>query len=546
MAKGYRTGTITGKIGSDIGYTLKNSNNKVQQAWRIYQPNVNNPKTQGQAGQRMKMAPAANFYRGLATILDHSWQSVPYGNKSRQFFMKLAMDSAINFRFPFVPKGEKRFIPGEYPVSRGSLAPVSVLAVTSDSFQSSLIDNGNMDLTDSFGAWCQLLIEANPTLQANDQLTFICVYENNEGSYYPIVRRVVLDTSLIGTDNSITATNILHQQGIEVYPATGTQMIFGLGRNISEENAFEPFEDDMVAAAVIVSRKNTNGTNVVWERSNSNMAVSSAISTTWLSNTAYESALGTYMKAETNQTSDRYLNQSGNNVQSEVTIVNGQFRLGDLVNGAFAADEIYPLAVVNGNRIVGTDTVTGETHHIQLYRYLDGEFKQVTSERGNTVSWNSNSAYTLISPAEAAALLSQNGQSGTVNPAPQRPTAIWPNSYMNLTGIDLFEDENQLFNIGISAQQADGNSYFVYGGPSAVEVTLGTYVNENLYLLNQYTDEIPSTGEPASRINTIITGIVNKLRELGLRTDIPIKALAQADARNTLGVTVAEAIEIQL
>ena len=96
MAKGpLFISTFTGKIGNVVGYNLKLSNDKVVQATRVYQPNVANPKTEPQAIQRMKLAPAVNFYRQLSRILDNAWQGQKYGNRSRQYFMSLALKQVI-------------------------------------------------------------------------------------------------------------------------------------------------------------------------------------------------------------------------------------------------------------------------------------------------------------------------------------------------------------------------------------------------------------------------------------------------------------------
>ena len=58
MAKVVNGGNKKGKIGNSIYYTIKNSNNKVTQGERIYQPNVTNPQSESQRAQRMKLKPA--------------------------------------------------------------------------------------------------------------------------------------------------------------------------------------------------------------------------------------------------------------------------------------------------------------------------------------------------------------------------------------------------------------------------------------------------------------------------------------------------------
>lgn len=92
---------------------------KKRQVASLKPTTVKNPNTVAQIIQRMKMAPAAKFFDALSGILDHSWEGVPYGAKSRLEFMRRAMknDPAV-----YVPFGYKSVAPGEYEVSAGSLS----------------------------------------------------------------------------------------------------------------------------------------------------------------------------------------------------------------------------------------------------------------------------------------------------------------------------------------------------------------------------------------------------------------------------------------
>lgn len=91
---------------------------KKRQVASLKPTTVKNPNTVAQIMQRMKMAPAAKFFDALSDILDHSWEGVPYGAKSRLEFMRRAMknDPAV-----YVPYGYKGVAPGEYEISAGSL-----------------------------------------------------------------------------------------------------------------------------------------------------------------------------------------------------------------------------------------------------------------------------------------------------------------------------------------------------------------------------------------------------------------------------------------
>lgn len=91
---------------------------KKRQVASLKPTTVKNPNTVAQILQRMKMAPAAKFFDALSEILDHSWEGVPYGAKSRLEFMRRAMK---NEPAVYVPYGYKSVAPGEYEISAGSL-----------------------------------------------------------------------------------------------------------------------------------------------------------------------------------------------------------------------------------------------------------------------------------------------------------------------------------------------------------------------------------------------------------------------------------------
>lgn len=112
-------GFLRKSIGS-VTYRTSTSalDGKKRQVASLKPTSVKNPNTVAQILQRMKMAPAAKFFDALSGILDHSWEGVPYGAKSRLEFMRRAMknDHAV-----YVPYGYKSVAPGEYEISAGSL-----------------------------------------------------------------------------------------------------------------------------------------------------------------------------------------------------------------------------------------------------------------------------------------------------------------------------------------------------------------------------------------------------------------------------------------
>ena len=112
-------GFLRKSIGS-VTYRTSTSalDGKKRQVASLKPTSVKNPNTVAQIIQRMKMAPAAKFFDALSGILDHSWEGVPYGAKSRLEFMRRAMK---NNPAVYVPYGYKSVAPGEYEISAGSL-----------------------------------------------------------------------------------------------------------------------------------------------------------------------------------------------------------------------------------------------------------------------------------------------------------------------------------------------------------------------------------------------------------------------------------------
>lgn len=87
MAKGNLIlGTSRGKLGDIVTYRSMG-----QQMARVRVRNVKNPKTQLQTLQRLVLACAAKTTSAMASILDHSWQSVAYGPDSTRYARKQIM-----------------------------------------------------------------------------------------------------------------------------------------------------------------------------------------------------------------------------------------------------------------------------------------------------------------------------------------------------------------------------------------------------------------------------------------------------------------------
>lgn len=125
MAKGSFLGVKRGKLGDAVGFNVTNSNDKDKQGWRVYQPVVSNPQTEGQIDQRVKMAAVNNLYRALKPIIQRGWENKKYGDESRRAFLKRALGAS--FTGPYIEKGSTLAAPIEgVPITYGSLPAVVV------------------------------------------------------------------------------------------------------------------------------------------------------------------------------------------------------------------------------------------------------------------------------------------------------------------------------------------------------------------------------------------------------------------------------------
>lgn len=423
MAKGSIISLMKGKLGQMVLYKVTNSNNKQTQGAREYVAEVANPQTAAQNAQRMKLAPAANFYRGLAVILDHSWQGIKYGNDSRQYFMKMALSNTNGSVFPFVLKGEKRFIPGEYPISRGSLAPVFVNDISAaQQIISSLTDNGDLDVTGPFASVVASLLQSNPTLAAQDQLTVVATYEH-DGSYYPLYRRILLNVNDLGDTAAQSFQTICHKNGMEITGVDG-QLAFRLGSLVGEgdDAEFQPISDVCVGAAIIISRRNGDGNQTGnWLRSAADLFVTDEFLAKWMSTEQYAAAIASYSKSTTATTSDYYLNQSGTENVGAPTVE----------QVSVASNVLFPQLTGTPFQLILSqvyDPSTNKSYYVieetndswQLYRLLSSVATGTWVEM-NTITKTaapSGPAFEFISRAQADAILGRDNSSQGRYPAP--------------------------------------------------------------------------------------------------------------------------------
>ena len=381
----------SGKLGETVG--AKKAAGQHSNVIRVRTTTISNPRSTAQAAQRMKMAPAVNFYRALKQILNHSWQGVTYGGASHSKFMKEAMR---NQSYPYLKKGITAPVPGAYKISSGSLAPVEV---TLNNVAGSLIVETSLSYTENLAGKTikeisEQLVAQNPQLQMGDQLTFVAAVAEEvpsiEDGYisYRYFRFILSDT-----DTSVPEDTIITDGNDEITALkinSGYIMVAGnsLGFAISENT-------DMVVAgaAVIVSRPSVVKNNVTWERSNTTFKVTEPVSEYFSRN--YNEVLASYMSNAANVSSDWYLNGGATGAtgvpETELVVVTIQKTEGvpaDAVTGAGSYEA--------GSQV----TVTAE-NDMPTWRFVGWKKGGVTVSANARYTFTADSNVTLFAEYEA-------------------------------------------------------------------------------------------------------------------------------------------------
>lgn len=261
MAKGnFLTSIVRGKLGEMVGYANTNSNDKVKQAWRSYRAHISNPRTEGQARQRMIVSNLTQNYTALKDIISRGYEGTKYGGKSYQRFLSLNMKNAG--QGPFIPKGTRSTplpIPG-MQISEGSIVPVTVSAraqtpvgtVSNVPFLVNDLFVLNYAATDAttWGYVSRALIGGNTDVQDGDQLTFVEIAETENLEYVYRFKSVIVDSTSTETITSATETPTVK---------SFENMLFRFAANSMWVRITPDLNEVPVAGAVIQSRQGSDG-----------------------------------------------------------------------------------------------------------------------------------------------------------------------------------------------------------------------------------------------------------------------------------------------
>lgn len=306
MAKGnFLTTVVRGKLGNMVGYKATNSKNKEKQAWRGYVASISNPKSLGQANQRMIMANLTRNYGSLQGIISRSFEGFKYGGQSYQHFLKLNAKLASNG--PFIPKGSRSTplpIPGLI-MSEGSLISVAVNGVnniTAEGIRVASVLNTDLvctlDLTNvsTWGAICANLKASNTDVQDGDQLTFVEVSVTENLEYIYRFKSLIID--------STSQMEAVHYTGRVPSAVVVDGVTLNVSDNCLQYSCVLPLIDEVaVAGTVIQSRLAQDGS---WLRSPSVLWVNIEDDEImqYFSQEMYELTLQSYMNGKSTRAVD--------------------------------------------------------------------------------------------------------------------------------------------------------------------------------------------------------------------------------------------------
>lgn len=240
---------------------------------------VKNPKSLGQAQQRLKLSPLVKVYSHLQPIICHSFQGLTYGMSNYAAYLKTNMNA---FAGPYVVKGVTAAVPGAFVISRGSIPVVRVsVANTSQHYFSTSINLTGFAISSgtTIGTLAAAVIAQNSGISDGDQLTFIAAIHSN-GDYAWGYQRIILSTA----DTTLLSAS-----------AVG-----GLLSVNTDQLCFEPYDDmkaseTLICGGVIVSRYSDSQNT--WLRSSCKLTMFE-LSNTYFGATAYQNAVDSYMSKD--------------------------------------------------------------------------------------------------------------------------------------------------------------------------------------------------------------------------------------------------------
>lgn len=230
---------IAGKVGDVVG--MKNGFGTADLAFiRKKAENVTNPQTSAQMLQRVKMLPAVLFRRQLEEVIRRAWQGKKYGGQSMREFMRYAMTEPLE-NIPQLEKDSVLAIPGEYLISKGSLAPVQADVVYGSSMRLNITCTPG-SFQPAIDKLSTLLIEQAFAKEGDQVSIVVCTRSANDSSAYP--RYYIISFYVSTTNTESIATQLANakvqmkdngETAVHIAPLSASYQLLGAAVVISRD-----------------------------------------------------------------------------------------------------------------------------------------------------------------------------------------------------------------------------------------------------------------------------------------------------------------------
>lgn len=353
-------GHARGKVGSVVFSRLNG-----KQITRALAESVKNPRTDGQNVQRAIFATVNGFASAVRDIVDHSFQSYKEGSTSVNRFVSINVKKLREIYLAggacdIMPKGAGLPYANPYRFSIGSLGVQRLfIGTTANARHFAVYQEQDWEGNVTDAAMLQACI---PAFAPGCEIAVIKVYYNeNEHFHFVTKDRAVFKSSFDGIEPSdIVQSSGITEDYLDMSKTTDATILRVIGGSSGNkllavsENLNEVVPNTLVAAVVIVSRKDSEGK---WQYTTSDMVCDEGWSEAH-DLTAAINSYGNAAKADT--TSDQYLQQSSQAQQGgDVTPLaeieyNLMFQGSALTNGTQ-----YEIPTGNGNVTIDTTPAVG-------------------------------------------------------------------------------------------------------------------------------------------------------------------------------------------
>lgn len=260
-------GNFQGKLGNTVGYKVSQSNSGTNQGVRVYQPNINNPKSAAQAEQRAKYAPIFATYRALKMIIDRGNESKPYGNASRIAWLRKAFRTS---EIPWIKRGELVEYPIGCQLTQGTLKNIP-FGISGDSIQINAPSVEQGQIVQTVGALSDALMNNYSFLKVGDQVTFVTSLLPDGALQFNVLSIIIDDenpeniqgfTGINGSivmqtdDTIVSAAIILSREGAHGEHLRSTSQLYISG-DLLAEYPYRP-QDKQSAIASYMASGTTN------------------------------------------------------------------------------------------------------------------------------------------------------------------------------------------------------------------------------------------------------------------------------------------------